>query len=163
MILKKQHLISLGLIAVLNSNCYTYKVFPKEFRKIENKEIQRKVYIVNNILEEELEILKSSELFEIVEDSLDADLIIKLYQIKKIETSYNRSSAAISLLTLYQIPYFNHHAYEFKFDEIKNNKITKKEFELNVATRVWFWDMFTYKGYSKEMGKSLLGKYKLME
>jgi len=161
--MKKQYLILFGLIVVLNSGCYTYKVFPKEFRKIENKEIQLKAYVVNNILEEELKILKSSEIFEIVEDSLNIDLMIKLYQIKKMETSYNRKSAAISLLTLYQIPYYNYHVYKFKFDEIKNNRITKKEFELNVATRVWFWDMFTYKGYSREMGKSLLGKYKIIE
>jgi len=161
--MKKQYLILLGLIAVLNCSCYSYKVFPKEFRKIENKEIKRKAYIINNTLEEELEILKSSKLFEIAEDSLNTDLIIKLYQLKKIETSYTRYGATVSLLTLYQIPYYNHHVYKFKFDEIKNNRITKKEFELNVATRVWFWDMFTYKGYSREMGKSLLGKYKIME
>jgi hypothetical protein len=161
--MKIKTIIIISLAMILLNSCYSFKVFPKEFRNIENKEIQQKAYIINNTLEEELEILKSSELFEIVEDSLNTDLKIKLYPIKKIETSYDRYGAALSLLTLYQIPYYNHHVYKFKFDEIEEPRISKKEFELNVATRVWFWDMFTYKDYSREMGKSLLGKYRIME
>jgi len=161
--MKIKTIIILSLAMILLNSCYSFKVFPKEYRKIENKEVQRKAYIINNTLENEFDILKSSELFEIVEDSINTDLKIKLYPIKKIEDSYNRSGAAVSFLTLYQIPYYNHHVYKFKFDEIEKNGITKKEFELNVATKVWFWDMFTYKGYAKEMGKSLLGEYRIME
>lgn len=81
--MKKIHLLVLVFLVTLCSSCYSYKVFPKEYRKLENNKPKRSAYIENDTLKKELKILAYSELFEIVADSTKADLKIKLYPLKK--------------------------------------------------------------------------------
>ncbi|MCA1764312.1 MAG: hypothetical protein LC664_15165 [Flavobacteriales bacterium] len=80
--MKKTHLIILGLLAIVCSSCYSYKVYPKEYRKLENDDLKRSAYVMRDTLKKELEILASSKLFEIISDSTRADLKIKLYPIE---------------------------------------------------------------------------------
>ncbi|GAK96609.1 hypothetical protein JCM19294_2122 [Nonlabens tegetincola] len=50
--------------------------------------------------------------------------------------------------------------YQFKFDEIRNNEVTEKEFTLQITQRVWFWDMFVFnKKFDEKAGLLLKKEY----
>ncbi|MCF7568134.1 hypothetical protein L3X37_07130 [Sabulilitoribacter arenilitoris] len=126
------------ILAMLLSSCYSYRVQPKEFRKLENTNTQPKAYIINRTLEKEVEILKSSELFIIVEDSLHADLNIKLYPINKYRRGGDGTICSITIfLTIMQLPCFNSSSYKFKFDEIYKENIKKNNIELFITKPLW--------------------------
>lgn len=145
---------------LLLSSCYSYRVQPKEFRKLENTRLEQKAYIVNSDLEKEVEILKASELFKIVEDSLNADLNIKLYPIKKYRLGGDGTICSITMFTLMQLPCYNFSYYKFKFDEINKNSVKENDIELHIYKRIWFWDFFSFnKRFEKKAGKALLGMY----
>ncbi|MEK9530531.1 MAG: hypothetical protein VWZ86_03605 [Flavobacteriaceae bacterium] len=156
--MQKAYLLILGLLAVLFCSCYTYKVFPKEYRKLENENPKRKAYVVSDTLKKELEILSSSELFKITTDSTQADLKIKLYPLKKSFVCGQPLTA--SMLTIGQLPVYLPDIYLFRFDEIENGKTTERKLKLKIAQRVWFWDMLTFnKKFEKKAGKAALGEY----
>lgn len=160
--MKKTHFIILGLLAVLCSSCYSYKVYPKEYRKLENDNPKRSAYVMNNTLKKELEILTSSELFEVISDSTKADLKVKLYPIE--QSFVCGQPLTISMLTVGQLPVILPDRYLYKFDEIENGKITERKLELKIAQRVWFWDMFAFnKKFEKKAGKAVLGEYQASE
>jgi len=131
--MKIKKVIILNLFFILLYSCYSYRVIPKEFRKKENKEAPRKAYIINNTLKDELIILKSSKLFEIVGDSKNSDLKIKLYHLEEIEINdsdgyiifgWNTGGdLSMGLVTLGQLPVSFNRIYHFKFDEIKPDTI----------------------------------------
>lgn len=168
--MKTKIIIILNLSIILLNSCYSYRLFPKEFRKIENKEVPLKAYIINNTFKEELVILKSSTLFKIVEDSIESDLKIKLYALEK--NGFNDSDSytifgwnaggdlGLGLITLGQLPVLFDERYRFKFDEIKQDTIIENNFELKITQRFWFWDMFDFnKRFDEKAGKALLGSY----
>ncbi|TXD98952.1 hypothetical protein ESY88_20765, partial [Subsaximicrobium wynnwilliamsii] len=132
--MKKTHLIILGLLAILCSSCYSYKVYPKEYRKIENDNPKRSAYIINDTLKKELEILASSELFEIISDSSKADLKIKLYPIK--QSFVCGQPIILSMLTVGQLPITLPDRYLYRFEEIENGIVTERKLELKIAQRV---------------------------
>ena len=160
--MKKTYLIILGFLTILCSSCYSYKIYPKEYRKLENDSPKRIAYVENDTLKKELKILASSELFEIITDSTKADLKIKLYPIE--QSFVCGQPLTISMLTIGQLPVYLPDRYFYRFDEIENGKVTKRKLELKIAQRVWFWDMFAFnKKFEKKAGKSVLGEYKTME
>ena len=143
---------------MLCSSCYTYKVYPKEYRKLENDNPKQNAFVVNDTLNKELEILVSSELFNIVTDSSAADLNIKLYPIE--QSFVCGQPITISMLTVGQLPVILPDRYLFQFDETENGKTIKRKFELKIAQRVWFWDMFAFnKRFEEKAGKAVLGEY----
>lgn len=145
---------------ILLNSCYSYRVQPKEFRKLENTNPQPKAYIINPTLEKEGEILKSSELFIIVEDSLYADLNIKLYPISIFRRGGDGTICSITMVTFMQLPCFNNTSYKFKFDEIYKNNVKKNDINLHINKRFWFWDFLSFKkNFEKKAGKALLGMY----
>lgn len=158
--MKKTHLIILGLLIILCNSCYSYKIYPKEYRKLENDNPKKTAYIIIDTLKKERKILISSELFEIVTDSLNADLNIKLYPLEK--SFVCGQPLTISMLTFGQFPVILPDRYLYKFEEIENGNITNRKLELKIAQRVWFWDMFAFnKKFEKKAGKALLGEYQL--
>lgn len=166
--MKKQHLILLGLIAVLTNSCYTYKVFPKEFRKLENSTNKYNAYVVNDFLHKEFKIIVSSNIFNITTDSSKADLKIKLYPMEEINAVDNYTifgwnaggDLSFGLITLGQLPIFYDETLLFQYDEIKQDIIIKRNFELKITRRIWFWDMFDFnKRFEEKAGKALLGSY----
>ncbi|WP_131494651.1 hypothetical protein [Flavobacterium aquatile] len=153
-------LIFMFLLAALCSSCYCYKIYPKEYRKLENKNPKRSAYIVDKSLKKELKILSKSELFVIVEDSTKADLKIKLYPLEKSFAC--GQPLMVSMLTIGQLPVILPDRYSYHFDEIENGKITERKMELRIAQRIWFWDMFSFsKRFEKKAGKAVLGEYQL--
>lgn len=160
--MNKNHLIVYGLLVILCSSCYTYKIYPKEYRKLQNEHSKRLAYLENDTLNRELKILKSSEIFEIVGDSTKADITIKLYPLEK--SFVCGQPMIISLLTIGQFPVLLPDRYLYKFDEIQNGKITERKIELKIAKRIWFWDMFAFnKNFEQKAGKAVLGGYHATE
>lgn len=156
--MKKTKLIVLGLLAILCSSCYSYKVYPKEYRKLENDNPKRSAYVMNDTLKKELEILRSSDLFEIITDSTKADLNVKLYPIE--QSFVCGQPFVITMLTVGQLPVTLPDRYLYKFDEIENGNITERKLDLKIAQRVWFWDVFAFnKKFEKKAGKAVLGEY----
>lgn len=153
---------------MLNSSCYTYKVFPKEYRKLENSTYKYNAYVVNDLIHKELKILESSDIFNITTDSSKADLRIKLYPLEEIDAvqgytifGWNTGEdLSFGLITLGQLPISFDYRYRFKFDEIKQDAIIKRNFELKITHRIWFWDAFNFnKRFEEKASKALLGSY----
>ncbi|WP_272149850.1 hypothetical protein [Tenacibaculum aiptasiae] len=156
--MKKTYLIILGLLAILCNSCYSYKIYPKEYRKLKNNNPKPSVYIDNDTLKKELKILTSSNLFNIISDSTKADLKIKLYPLKK--SFVCGQPLTVSMLTIGQLPVYLPDRYYYQFDEIENGKVTKRKFDLKITQRIWFWDLFAFnKKFEKKAGKAVLGEY----
>jgi hypothetical protein len=135
-------------------------VYPKEYRKLENTAVKKTAFIINesDSIKKELKILKSSDLFTIVNDSTKADIKIKLYPIQKGWVCGQGMIA--SMVTLGQLPVYFPDRYYYQFDEIEGKFVIKRKIELKIAQRVWFWDMFAFrKNFEKKAGKLLLGEY----
>ena len=156
--MKRIHLLILGLLATLCSSCYSYKIYPKEYRKLENDNVKRNAYVENDTLKKELKILASSELFKITSDSTKADLKVKLYPM--IKNFSCGQPMIVSMLTVGQLPVYFPDKYLFRFDEIEKDRITPRNLELKIAQRIWFWDMFAFnKKFEKKAGRAVLGEY----
>lgn len=150
-------LLSVFSLLVLNS-CYSYKIYPKEYRNIKNIAEKQTVYVINDSLKKEFKILEKSTLFTITKDSTKTDLKIKLYPIKQFPGCGNPIIAQV--FTLGQLPVNIPNSYEYQFDLIQKGKIASQSFHLNLTQRYWFWDIFTFsKNFEKKAGKVLLAKY----
>lgn len=157
--MKKPLLIILSLLSFLLSSCYTYKVYPLEYRKPDPQPAGPRVYIINDTLPKEREILTHSNLFTVVPDSAGADILIKLYPLDRAIVCGQAMTA--SMITLGQLPVLFPDRYNYIFDEIKQGMVTTRKLELKVAQRVWFWDMFVFKKrFEEKAGLALLGEYR---
>ena len=149
-------------IMSLFSSCYTYKVFPKEYRKLVNNEPKKVAFISNptDSLKKEISILQSSDLFIFSKDSTAAEIKIKVYPIKEGRRSCGQGTI-LTMITIGQVPIRFSDIYTFSFDEIKKDVSVKRKYDLKVSQRIWFWDMFVFnKNFNKKAGKALLGEYK---
>lgn len=144
---------------ILLSSCYSYKIYPAEYRKFENKQSKRIVVVENPELKKEYRILKKSGIFEIRDDAPPGKATrIKLYPLQKGLACGQPILA--SAFTLGQLPVYLPDRYQFKFEEINQTDTTSRQFELRVAKRVWFWDMFTFdKNFEKKSAQALLASY----
>ncbi|HEY9177259.1 MAG TPA: hypothetical protein VIN07_06190 [Flavipsychrobacter sp.] len=157
--MRNAYLILLSLIAVSFSSCYTYKVYPEEYRRLENIGAKPKAYVINDTLDKELNILVSSGIFTIIKDSTEADLQIHIYPLEQNMVCGQGLTA--SMITLGQLPVFLPDRYFYRFDEIGHNGKTHRKIELKIAQRVWFWDVFVFnKRFEENAGKALLGGYR---
>ncbi len=154
--------IVLGIVIMsLFNSCYTYKVFPKEYRNLTNNEPKKVAFITNpaDSLKKEISILQSSNLFIFSKDSTAAEIKIKMYPIKKGKWSCGQGTI-ITMITIGQVPIRFSDIYTFSFDEIKKDVAVKRKYDLKVSQRIWFWDMFVFnKHFNKKAGKALLGEY----
>ena len=109
-------------------------------------------------LKREFKILASSDIFVITSDSTSADIKVKLYPLE--QSFVCGQPLTISMLTIGQFPVILPDRYLFKFDEIEQGVTTKRELELKIAKRVWFWDLFGFnKRFEQKAGKAMLGEY----
>lgn len=161
--MKKLLFTYLSLLCIGFSSCYSYKVYPKKYRTLENNGIKPTAYIINynDSLKNEHDILVHSNLFNLTKDDANIDLKIKLYPIRTQRSCGQPFSA--SVFTLGQLPVLYTDRYFYRFDEIKGDSIMKRELELKIATQSWFWDMFVFKKkFEEHAGKALLGEYQNM-
>lgn len=149
------------LISIFFISCYSYKVFPKEYRNFQYKGEKKTAFIINPELKKEFEILKKSEIFILTDDSLNENnLKIKLLPMRKNLTFICGEPIIASVFSFGQIPVYFPDRYQFQFEEINQKDTIVKKFELDVAQQVWFWDMFVFhKNFTQKAGKALLGNY----
>lgn len=154
----KQVFVFLFSLLVLTS-CKAYRVFPKEYRHFSSSEKRRSAYVLQPELTTEYSILKEAAIFEFVNDSSSADVVkIKLHPMEKQLAAAN--GIITTLFTFGQLPALYTDRYFYRFEEISGNTRTFKTFELDVATEVWFWNIFSSKkNFSKQAGQALLANY----
>ncbi len=153
--MKRQHSIFL-LLPVLLTSCYTYKIFPKEYRDFTAPAASETVYIINSELKKEAEILKASGIYDFTSDSSVA-VRIKLHPLKKNFACGQPLTGII--LFLGQLPSYLPDRYQFSYEVIENNEPKELKFELQLATRYWFWDIFSKKDFTVKAGKTLAGNF----
>ncbi|GAA6768081.1 hypothetical protein AAFH68_40330 [Flavobacterium sp. CGRL1] len=155
----KSVIILLCLVSLLLLNsCYSYKIYPKEYRNARNTHVRETVYVVNDTLKKEFKILEKSNLFTFTKDSTQTNIKIKLYPIKQYPGCGNPLIAQV--ITLGQLPVYLPNQYEYQFDRIEKGKTNPQKFNLGITQRYWFWDMFTFsKNFEKKAGQLLLVKY----
>ena len=151
--------ILLILLAVVFVSCYSYKIFPKGDREFVYNGEKKKAFVVNPQLSKEFHILKKAGIFQFTSDSLDESTVrIKLSSMKRNFACGEPIIA--SVLTLGQLPVLFPDRYDYSFEEIGKSDTIRKNFELHVATRFWFWDMFVFnKNFDRKAGKALLACY----
>jgi hypothetical protein len=66
----------------------------------------------------------------------------------------------LALFTLGQLPVLLPDRYKYTFQEIYPADSQFKSFELHVATRYWFWDLFSFaKDFDGKAGQALSAQY----
>ena len=147
------------LTIVSLSSCYSYKLFPKEYRDFAPPKETRTAYVVNKELKREYKILEASKLFQLTNDSSDLHAIkVTLYPIKQRFVCGQPILAYVVFLG--QLPVYFPDQYQYTFDEKIEGLITRRHFELQVTKRYWFWDMFTFdKNFKAKAGQALLANY----
>lgn len=156
--MKTLQLYLISILAILLSSCYSYKIYPKEYRNIEAAYPQVSAFVLNPNLIKELEILESSTIFNIVDDSTRADIHINLHPMEK--SFVCGQPLTLSMLSLGQVPVMLPDRYLFRFDEIDKGVVTERKFELQIAQRVWFWDVFAFnKKFEEKAGQAVMGVY----
>ena len=143
----------------LLSSCFSYKIFPKEYRSFTYAGEKKNAFIINPELKKEFEILKRSGVFNIVSDSSSESVVkIKLYPLQKNFACGEPIIA--SWITLGQMPVYLPDRYQYRFDEVEPAITVQRHYELKLAMRYWFWDMFAFKkNFKKKAGQTLLAEY----
>lgn len=144
------------LISLLSS-CYTYKVYPKAYRSLDMPSHPIKVYVENPSLKKEYKILRTSGLFEFT-DLNNANITIHLDSLERFYVC--GQPLIVSAMTLGQLPIHMPDRYIFRFEERKGNQVIEHTLELQVAKRIWYWDLFNPdKSFDSKAGTALLGAY----
>lgn len=152
-------ILAVILSGTLFSSCFSYRIFPREDSKFVYEGAKKKAYVQNPALKKEYKILKRASIFELTDDSLDqAAVKIRLHPLTK---RFSCGEPLLgSLITLGQVPVYLPDRYQYAFDEWQGSASTPRQFELHIATRYWFWDMFNFKkGFDKKAGQALLADY----
>ena len=146
-------------LTTLLSSCYSYKIFPKEHRTFRYTGERKKAVILNPELVKEFEIFQRTGIFEITNDSLD-DSAVKI-RLRPMQKSFVCGQAGVVFLgSLGHLPVLLPDRYLYSFEEIENAATVQRQFELKIATRYWFWDLFAFrKGFTKKAGQTLLAEY----
>lgn len=141
------------------TSCKVYHISPMENREFPISEPKRNAFVVNHELSKEYKILKNAGIYNLVNDSLFADVVkIQLFPLDKNLACGN--GAFITVLTAGQLPVRYSDRYIYRFVEILENTNIERQFELQVATSVWFWNVFSsHKNFNQEAGKALLSSY----
>jgi len=152
-------ILSAILSAILLSSCYSYKIFPKEYRHFTYSGEKKEAFVVNPELTKELQILKKAGIFKIITDTLNNSAVkIKLYPLQRSFMCAQPVTA--SLFTLGQFPVLLPDRYQYGFDEVQRSDTIQRRIELKIATRFWFWDMFAVKkNFKQKAGQTLLAEY----
>ena len=148
----KLFLLTISL-AVLLSSCYSYRIFPKEYRNFTYTGEKKDAFILNPELTKELQI------FKLVTDTLNKTVVkIKLYPLQR---NFVCGQPIVgSFITLGQIPVLLPDKYHYRFDEVQSTDTIPRYYELKIATRYWFWDMFAVKkNFNRKAGQTLLAEY----
>lgn len=145
------------LSASLCSCIPSYNV-AKEYRNVKSDFPKQNVFVVNKDLKKEYEILKHSNIYNIVEDSTDT-AVLKLYPIHSYSPPCGNPMIG-SMLTIGLLPSYFPYTETYSYDLTENNKTKNHQYKLNVYQSLWLFNIFRLgKTYKKQTGKALLGNY----
>lgn len=143
-------LIVIFLLPFILDSCYSYRQIKQPdliSDQIKNQGTPREtVYIINSkALPYEYDILKKAGLYTFTSDSL-CDRKIQLLPLNHypLFTCMTATLPAM-VLTLGQMPIRFKKMYAFHYNLMSDSVTMKKEYELGIDKRIWFWDMFTFK------------------
>lgn len=146
-------------LAVLHSSCYSYRIFPKEYRDFTYTGEIKEAFILNPELTKEFQIFKQAGVFKLVTDTVNKSVVkIKLYPLQR---NFVCGQPILgSFITLGQVPVLLPDKYQYRFDEVQSTDTIPRYYELKIATRYWFWDMFAVKKkFNQKAGQTLLAEY----
>jgi hypothetical protein len=148
-----------AIVSIALSGCYSYRIFPKDSRDFAYDGPRARAYVTNPALKKEYRILVKSKIFDITGDSLEPSAIkIKLLPLERNFAC--GQPALLALFTLGQLPVLLPDRYKYTFQEIYPADSQYKSFELHVATRYWFWDLFSFaKDFDGKAGQALSAQY----
>jgi hypothetical protein len=146
-------------LAVLLSSCYSFRIFPKAYRNFTYTGEKKEAFILNPELTKEFQIFKQAGIFKLVTDTVNKPVVkIKLYPLQRDFVCGQPITA--SLITLGQVPVLLPDKYQYRFDEVQSIDTISHQYELKIATRYWFWDMFAVKkDFIQKAGQTLLAEY----
>ncbi len=144
-------------VSLILCSCYSYVVFPEKYRELSDSFPKTSAYVINPELEEELNVLKTSGIYSLVSDSSCLTRI----RLRKLDRSACGNSVSPLLeLTLGLIPLYAPDRYYYSFDEISRTDTTQLTFELKVARRVSFYEIFrSQKDLNSKLAQALKGEY----
>jgi hypothetical protein len=114
---------------------------------------------MNPELTKEYAILKQSGIFRIINDTLN-DNVIKV-KLEPLSRRFVCGNPIIgSVFTLGQLPVYLPDTYTYRFQEICSHDTISRNYNLQLAQRFWFWDMFSFKkNFNGKAGQALLVSY----
>ncbi len=154
----KIHTILIVSLSLSSISCYSYIVFPPEYRELAAPSVRTDALVVNPTLAFEMQVLQKSAVFNIVSDA-NTPKRIRLYKLDTLKAGGNSISPGLEL-TLGLIPMYAPDRYIFEFDELTSSDSIHRVYELKVARRVSLYDFFIPKGELDErLSLSLRGEF----
>lgn len=148
----------LALVCFSLYGCYSYRIFPKEDRNFVPPDPTRSAWIVNPELKKEAEILKGAGIYVLANSPNEADCNILLQPLDKMFICGN--GLIVHAVLLGQVPLTLTDRYYFSYQEINGKDSVTHNFDLKVAQRYWFWDMFIFrKRLPEKLSHSLAANY----
>jgi hypothetical protein len=115
--------------------------------------------VINPELKKDYSILVKSKIFDIIFDSLD-NTAIKIRLVPLQKNLACGQGAIVTLISLGQLPVLIPDRYTYTFQEIYPGDSQFRSYDLHLATRYWFWDIFAInKNFSGKAGQILSAQY----
>ena len=147
-----------AIVPFLLCSCYSYVVFPEKYRELPDSAPNSSAFVLNPELDQEYRIMKSSGIFTVSSDST-CPTRIYLHELAQSRACGNTLFPGV-FLTLGLLPMYAPDRYYYSFDQISGTDTTHLKFELKVATRVSFWEIFqSQKDLDPKLAKALKGEY----
>ena len=148
------------LVSTSLCSCFpAYNAYPKEYRRVKTDFPKQKAFVVNKDLKREFNILKHSDIYEIVDDSTDVAKI-NLHKMIPDRQFQCGNLMAGSMITFGLLPSVFPYVDTYSYDVTENNIVKNYQFKLQVNQSLWLFNIFRLgKTYNKQAGKALLGNY----
>jgi hypothetical protein len=144
--------------AVSLCSCIPAYNVSKEYRSAKAESSKQKIFVINKDLKQEFDILKHSEIYEIVENSSNVAKL-QLLPMNTYTPSCGNAMAG-SMLTFGLLPARFPYYISYNYNVTEHNTTKNHQYKLEVYQSLWLFNIFRLgKTYNKEAGKALLGNY----
>ncbi|WP_313002211.1 hypothetical protein [Chryseobacterium gleum] len=136
----------------------SYSAYPKEYNHAKADFEKQKAFVVNKDLKREFEILKHSDIYEIVDDSTQTAKIT--LHLMKTYTPPCGNPMIGSMITVGLLPSGFPYDIVYSYDVAGNSETKNYHYKLQVYQSLWLFNIFRLgRTFSKQSGKALLGSY----
>ena len=138
-------------LPLISVSCYSYRQLRQQdvapVRTNDQRITPQTVYALNAAeLPYEYRILKESGLYAFTSDSFYSQKIRLLPLEKYPVAAFGRAEALpVIVMTFGQVPLRLQEKYTFHYYMVGDGIAVKKDYELTIDRRVWFWDIFSFK------------------